>query len=321
MASWRVGWLVGLALWSAPVHAQGEAPAAPAVEVPVAPPEVAPPPQPSPPPAAARHDASDDGVPWWTGTTRYAGAYYEVGLTRGTGGYLPARGLDAVGMSGLHITENHGLMAKLIVGGLLLLGVHNTEYVGSTDNGYVHTDYYRVLSDQEVQGQLDAVHGAIQSDYTLDFNLYAPSVFPWAPGKQHGGGFRLAVSGGFELDTLDRLPIVLTVGGVIGHLSTLRTVPDPETGERETTSATFGVTACLRVPVTRYADVFLQWDLNFFSIGYLLDDASLSSPSPLTLGAYLHLTDRAYVRAEGVLGGFGVQSGKIGYQLEAGVRF
>jgi hypothetical protein len=316
-------------------------PPPPAESVPVAATPPAPPE--APPPVAAPKAVTppdDDSEPLWTGTARLAGRYYEVGLQSGTGGLIFAEDAGAVGITGVRVFEHHGYLSKLFVAALVAMGQSNGRYVGSTystqGNYVVRTDYYRSLTSEERAANAAAVDAAISGEYSWELTYYTHGLFGYEPGDSRATGFDSSLGVDFALGNIGPLPVVLTVGGYGAYVKTNAVWKDrgattvgatgalePVSHPTELTYRGLGLFARLHVPVTRYADVYAEWDLNAFTLAGANAErraAGEVNSSPLKLGGCLNLTDRAYVRAGIIFGGLGFSDGKVGTQLELGVR-
>ena len=268
------------------------------------------------------------GEPLWTGTARFTDRYYELGLTLGSGGLLFAKGASSVGLTGIRVYEHQGYISKAAVTIAVALGQSNSRYVGSTyhtSGGYVYrTDYYRPLTPAEQQAQAQQLQDAINGEYTTEFTYYSSNMFGLGGS---GSGFEMSMGGDISLGTLNGLPSILTLGGYGAYISSPVTWDDKTrtNAPKELSFTAIGMMARAHVPIHPLADAFVEWDANIAS---LFDSAAKKREkdgelygSPLKLGAYLHLTDRAYIKAQTVLGGFGFSDGKLGYQAELGVRF
>ena len=316
-------------------------PPPPAESAPVAPPPpaapAAPPPVVTPPTVTPADD--DTSEPLWTGTARLAGRYYEVGLQTGTGGLLFAEDAGTVGITGVRVFEHHGYLSKLFVAALVAMGQSNGRYVGSTystqGNYVVRTDYYRSLTSEERAANAAAVSAAISGEYSWELTYYTHGLFGYEPGESRATGFDSSLGVDFALGDIGPLPVVLTVGGYGAYMKTnavwkpgATTVGatgalEPVSHPTELTYRGAGIFARLHVPVTRLADVYAEWDLNAFSLAGANAErraAGEVNSSPLKLGGCLNLTDRAYVRGGFIFGGLGFSDGKVGTQLELGVR-
>jgi hypothetical protein len=273
-------------------------------------------------------DDDDDGQPLWTGTTRFASRFYEVGITAGMGGLLYAPDAGLVGMSGLSIQEHHGLLSKVGVALLVALGQSNSRYVGSTTtvegNYIVRRDYYRSLTPEERAAQAAAVAAAINGEYTTTLTVYGRDFLGIGPGATQAAGAEFSLGVDFNTFDIGQLPSVLTIGFYAASLSAPASWKSPGSKVSEISYTNLGVVGRWHVPASRYADLFLEWDANVLQLFLAGDEARASGKlytSPLKIGAYGHLTDRAYLRGQINMGGVGVGDGKIGAQLELGVRF
>lgn len=268
------------------------------------------------------------GEPLWTGTARFADRYYEVGITAGSGGLLFAKGAESVGLTGIRVYEHQGYISKAAVTIAVALGQRNSEYVGSTyhsDGRYTYrTDYYRPLTPQERAAQAQQLADAINGEYTTEFTYYSSNMFGLGG---TGAGFEMSLGGDLSLGTVGGLPAILTLGGYGAYITAPAVWQDKArtNAPSELSFTGFGMMARAHIPIHPMADALVEWDANLAS---LFDSGASKREtegklygSPLKLGGYLHLTDRGYVKAQAVLGGFGFSDGKLGYQAELGVRF
>jgi hypothetical protein len=283
-------------------------------------------------PASNASDDGDDSTehdpPLWTGTTRFASRFYEVGVSFGIGGLLYAPGAASVGMSGLTIQEHHGLLSKVGVALLVALGQSNRRYVGSTTsvegNYVVRRDYYRSLTPAEHAAQAAALSAAIDGEYTTTLTVYGRDFLGLGLGTTQASGAEFSLGVDFNTFDIGGLPSVLTVGFYAASLSAPASWKAPGSKVSELSYSNLGVVGRWHFPASRYADVFLEWDANVLQLFLGGDEERAKGnlyTSPLKLGAYGNLTDRAYVRGQVNIGGLGVSDGKVGAQLELGVRF
>lgn len=272
--------------------------------------------------------ASDHDPPLWTGTTRFASRYYELGVTAGMGGLVHAPGAEAIGMSGLTVQEHHGLVSKVGVALLVALGQSNSRYVGSTTtvegNYIVRRDYYRSLTPAERAAQAAALASAINGEYTTTLTVYSRNFLGVSPGSTQASGAEFSLGVDFNTFDIGALPSVLTLGFFAGSLSAPVTWKGPANPLKELTYTNVGMVGRWHFPATRYADLYLEWDANIIQLFIDAEAERLKGniyTSPLKLGAYAHLTDRAYLKGQATFGGLGFSEGRFGVQAEIGVRF
>ncbi|AKJ03815.1 hypothetical protein ATI61_11664 [Archangium gephyra] len=333
-----------------------EAPTPPAPEAAPPPPEVpvaepAPDLTPPEPPAQAESSAwseewksSGFGFPLTTlGTERFQGRFYEVGVLGGLGGPLAVAGLEsAVALNGVHIFENRGYVTKFTVGMLTALAVGlagNKEYVGSETSQYggytVRTDYYRLLTPDEI-AERNALPGkAMDDDYAVELSIYAPRM-PTAgllgADRRSASGFELYIGGPFLPE--GRLPVVFQWGLCASYIgvkgATFQAGQGPNTRDGANAEAPHvedfhyanaGLMLRLTVPVTAFVELRAQWDLNVlqaFGTQENLRQEGTYHTSPFRLGAVINLSDRLYGSVTGTLNGLGLHG--LGVGAEAGFR-
>lgn len=276
---------------------------------------------------APKKDPEEDESPLWTGTTRLASRYYEVGLNIAIGGLMRAPGAESIGLTGVSVFEHHGLISKIGVAALVALGQSNGKYVGSTTtvegNYVVRRDYYRSLTPEEQAAQAAAVQAAIRGEYTANLTVYSRGLFGLNPGTTQGSGAEFNIGMDIPITTIEQLPVVLTVGLNAASISAPVVWKDAKDLRRELTYSNLGFLARLHIPVTRYADMVVEWHLNALVLNGFdkpLAEGTLHT-SPLRVGMYGNITDRAYLKGQLILSGFGFSEGRLGYQAELGVRF
>ena len=268
------------------------------------------------------------GEPLWTGTARFADRYYELGVTAGRGGLLFAKGASTPGLTGIRVLEHHGYISKAAVTIAVALGQSNSRYAGSSyhsSGGYNYrVDYYRPLTGAERQAQAQMLSDAISGEYTTELTYYSSNIFGLGG---TGSGFEVMMGGDIPLGYIGKLPAVLTLGGYGAYISSPVTWDDKtrKDAPKELSFTGVGLAARAHIPILPLADALIEWDINIAS---LFDSGAKNREtlgelygSPLKVGGYFHLTDRGYIKAQGVLGGFGFSDGKLGYQAELGVRF
>ena len=272
--------------------------------------------------------SEEPSEPLWTGTARFADRYYELGVTAGRGGLLFAKGASTPGLTGIRVLEHHGYISKAAVTIAVALGQSNSRYAGSSyysSGGYNYrVDYYRPLTGAERQAQAQALSDAISGEYTTEFTYYSSNIFGLGG---TGSGFEMLMGGDIPLGYIGKLPAVLTLGGYGAYISSPVTWDDKtrKDAPSELSFTAFGLAARAHIPILPLADALVEWDMNIAS---LFDSGAKKREtegqlygSPLKVGGYFHLTDRGYIKAQAVLGGFGFSDGKLGYQAELGVRF
>ena len=323
-----------------------DTPSAPVLEAPA--PAPAPEPVAAPTPEPSEWDrewrTSGFGFPLTTlGTERFQGRFYEVGLVGGLGGPLAVPGVQsAVGLNGVHIFENRGYVTKFTVGMLTALAVGlagDKEYVGSTTSQYggytVRTDYYRVLTPDEIAERNALPAKALDDDYAVELSVYAPRM-PTAgllgADRRSASGFELYIGAPFLPE--GKLPIIFQWGlcasyiGVKGVTFAAGQGPNTRDGANAGAPhledfhyANVGAMVRLTIPVTAFAEVRAQWDLNalqLFGDKDSLEREGASHTSPFRLGAVINLSDRFYGSVTGTLNGLGLHG--LGVGAEAGVR-
>jgi hypothetical protein len=288
--------------------------AAPAAATPVAPP-------------AAKKPPADEGPPLFRGTGRFTDPFYEVGGTVVSGGLMYGGSTKTPTLTGVRVFEHHGYLARGFMGLLVALGQSNSRYVGSTystDGQYVYrTDYYRSLTASERASQERELSDAVNGKYSAEFTYYAPNLFNLDGSNSNSRGFETSIGGELALGSGGGgLPALLTIGGYAAYIQgspELRTQPTATVQHTHITYSNVGLMLRLHYPINKIVDVSAEWDANILSLFGGSENARRTSP--LKVGAYVNLTDRVYLRGQGILGGFGVSGGKLGMQAEAGIRF
>ena len=276
------------------------------------------------------------------GTERFQGRFYEVGAFGGLGGMLAVPGLESsVGLGGVHVFENRGYVTKFTIGLLTAVAVAaagNTEHVGSKTEQYggytLRTDYYRTLTPDELAERQALPSKAFDDDYAVDLYVYAPRM-PTASllgNRSTASGFELYVT--MPVLPQGKLPIVFQWGFCGAYVAasgaTFLAGQGPR-GDLEANAtanhvedfhyANAGVMLRLTVPVTAFAELRAQVDLNALQLFGHDDDfvkEGISHTSPFRLGAVINLSDRFYGSVTGTLNGFGRYG--LGAAAEAGVR-
>jgi hypothetical protein len=286
----------------------------------------------SPAASPSKSEEKSDSAPLFTGTARFADPYYEVGVVGGAGGLVYSAATKTPTLTGVRVFEHHGYIARAFMGLLVALGQSNSRYVGSsysTDGRYVYrTDYYRPLTAGERAAQAQALSDAVGGKYSAEFVYYAPNLLGLDPTGSRSRGFESSIGGDISLGSGGGgLPAILTIGGYGAYIqgapelrTQAATTPATTTQRADVSYSNIGLMLRLHYPINKVVDVSAEWDANILS---LFGDKNLNSrtTSPLKVGAYVNLTDRVYLRGQGILGGFGVSGGKLGGQGELGFRF
>jgi hypothetical protein len=261
-------------------------------------------------PSAARADSD--------GAALLGSTYYELSPIYASGGIAFPGGNEPIKASGVHLYERNGLGGKFIstvvVATILAAGSSNTEYMGSTYGSDYRVDYYRVKSPEELAAEdasrQQSINAAADNEYQMDVQIYWPQeghttatgfsweITPWVWGNADSFLFEL----GF-LWTRVRDDVCPSVA-------------DPAVLERCLYS-NFGMPLRFTVPMSRFLTFDLQWDLNWLALAD--DEHGLSHASPVRLQVTLNPFERVFARAGAVASS--LDTGKIGYVLEAGVRF
>lgn len=277
----------------------------------------------------------------FSGTGRHGGSFYELGLTWGVGGLLHAQGAAPIGLTGVRFVQHQGFISQLILLALSQLGVglgsvniqQESEYESVFDSrtGKTYqreisrtTTFTSTKSEAELKADLDAAEEGVAGLVTwFEATVYAPKVLGFGPAPSSSAGYELSIGVSFELAKLNHLPLVLSVGGAGANVRSPVTWTTTSSDVKELTCEHLGLLARLHVPLTRFADVALEWQPNVYTLVHLDKDAALTgvvAPSPLRAIAYVHLTNYLYVRGQVVLGGLGFTDGRLGYNLELGGR-
>ncbi|MBM4780098.1 MAG: hypothetical protein GQE15_20535 [Archangiaceae bacterium] len=275
----------------------------------------------------------------FSGTGRYGGSFYELGVTWGLGGLLHAPGAATIGQTGVRFVQHQGFLSQLLLLALSQLGVGlgsvnvqiESEYETRYRDGREYkvetartTTYSTTKSEAQLESELADARQAVQGLVSwFELTVYAPKVLGFSPGPSTASGYELSVGVSFQLGSLGSLPGVLSTGVSGANVS----APLSWVGQAGmATSLTYqnvGLLGRVHVPLTRFADVALEWQPNVYTLTTLDDDPAQSgvvAPSPLRAIAYVHLTNFVYVRGQVVLGGLGVTEGRLGFNLEVGGR-
>lgn len=279
------------------------------------------------------------------GTTLLGGSWYQAGFAWGAGGLLHRPGVAAVPLTGLRLHERHGVvsfgLSSLVVTIITALGAVDIQT--KTDvyevKGYINgrqevlertttttTTYTQVKSDEQVASEIRYLNDGLSGGTWLDLTVYADDLFGIKRGAPGGGGFDAALGVDAVLGYLGSNPVVLDVGFQVASVSSAAPAGLANLEATQLTYASVGLLGRLYVPVTRFLTLTAEFILNFFSLEYLIDGfedverRGRNVSSPLKLGVQTSLTDYVYLRAQGTLGGLGFTEGKLGFQLEAGVR-
>jgi hypothetical protein len=247
-------------------------------------------------------------------------SYYETGALYSSGGVGFGTTHDPMVGSGLHIYERNGyggkIVSTVIVATLMVLGASgDKEYLGSEYGAGYRVDYYRQRSAEEMAQDAEqrqaAMDATAKNEYQMDLQIFWPS-------ESTGGklkGFSWSVwpgSWSFDAFTFE-----------LGFLWARTHGPFCDDDDPATTTkvdcrySNFGSPIRFVVPVTRFATVDLQWDLNW--LGMSDHGVRLSHDSPVRAELTLSPVERLYVR-----GGVSVPTASfddIGVTLVAGVRF
>ncbi len=286
----------------------------------------------------ARGEVTYEGL--FAGTGRHGGSFYELGLTWGVGGLLHATGAAPMGLTGVRFVQHQGFLSQLIFLALGRLGVAlgavdiqvESEYETRTDaNGRRYevevartTTLTQRKSEGEVKAELDELDRGIDGVATwFECTVYAPKVLGFGPAPSSASGYELSFGASFELTRFNRLPVVLSLGGNGANVRSpvTWTNPTPDAAS-ELAYWNLGLLGRVHFPLTRFADLALEWQPNVHTLVQTDDPmkAGVVAPSPLRLLGYLHLTNFLFVRGQVVLGGLGFTEGKLGYALEVGGR-
>lgn len=291
----------------------------------------------------------------FSGTRVYASSsHYEVALLAGQGGLLFADGVAPIPLNGVVLRERNGLLSYLLtlVAGQALsaaviassaVEVSNVRSTRSTSTRYnadgsrtrvTTTTTSATVKQLKTQGQVDretaAANRSLETGLVghtfADLTIYAelPGLSALSGARPAGAGYELTVGGQGTLFELFELPVVLDVGF---HLANVRvkTPLSPGLGGPLLYHSAGGVMGRLRVPLTRFAALSVEWVLNFLSFDYLFDPEDLLSKgsrplSPLRFSLDLFATDHVFVRGDATFGALGVADGRLGFSLTAGVR-
>lgn len=275
----------------------------------------------------------------FSGTGRHGGSFYELGLTWGLGGLLHAPGAAPIGLTGVRFVQHQGFLSQLLLLALTQLGVGlsgvTVQVESEYETRYVDGRAYKrevsrttTITQTKSQEQLTSeMKEATQSLEGLvswfELTVYAPKVLGFSPGPSSASGYELSVGVSFQLASLGGLPLVLSTGVSGANVSSPLTWVGTAGAANTLTYQNLGLLARLHVPLTRFADVALEWQPNVYTIVHFDEDPAQTgvvAPSPLRAIAYLHLTDYLFVRGQVVLGGLGVTEGRLGYNLELGGR-
>ncbi len=279
------------------------------------------------------------------GTERFQGRFYEVGVLGGVGGPLAVRGAQSgVSLAGVHIFENRGYVTKFTLGMLVALAVAaagNEVHVGSKTEQYggytVRTDYYRTLTPDE-QARRNALAGeAFDEDYAVELSVYAPRMptVSALSGRPAASGFELYIGG--PMVSEGALPVIFQYGFAASYVgvkgvdfaagegpNALLAGNEGRVHREDFHYANAGAMVRLTVPVTAFAEVRAQWDINalqLFKYGGEKDKRVQEGryyTSPFRLGAVINVSDRFYGGVTGVLNGLGWHG--LGGTAELGVR-
>lgn len=275
----------------------------------------------------------------FSGTSRHGGSFYELGLTWGLGGLLHAPGAAPIGLTGVRFVQHQGFLSQLLLLALTQLGVGlssvnvqvESEYETLYDNGRAYkrevsrtTTFTQTKSQEQLTSEMRDAERSLEGLVSwFELTVYAPKVLGFSPGPSSASGYELSVGVSFQLASLGGLPLVLSTGVSGANVSSPLSVSGTAGAASTLTYENVGLLARLHVPLTRFADVALEWQPNVYTIVHFDEDPAQTgvvAPSPLRAIAYLHLTDYLFVRGQVVLGGLGVTEGRLGYNLELGGR-
>lgn len=252
---------------------------------------------------------------------------YEVSFVAGAGGLVHAPGAGVIPLTGLSFRENNGVLS-LALGALFGPALSKLRPVDLSNGPRAAPDGSSERAQHASDGKAPArlgVRDGLAGVTFFELSVYADGFLGWNRGATGASGYELAVGAHGELFAVNGLPFIVEAGFELANVR----VPAP-TGSGVGGPFLYWASGGLLVrgvlPVTRFLTVSLEWILNALSIEYLLEsDAQLLAEgrvvsSPLKLTAELHLTDHAFVRAQGLLGGLGVTGGRLGGLLTLGVR-
>jgi hypothetical protein len=276
------------------------------------------------------------------GTTLLGGSWYQAGFAYGGGGLIHRPGVPAVPLTGLHFHERHGVVSFGLTSLLAIIGTALSAWDIKQQvevyevKGYLNgreqvlertttttTTYTQTKSDEQVAQEIRHLQDGLSGGTWLDLTVYADDLFGIKRGAPGGSGFDAALGLDAVLGHLGSNPVVLDLGFQVASVSA---AAPPGLEAKQLTYASVGFLGRLYVPVTRFLTLTAEFILNFFSLEYLLEGfeeverTGRNVSSPLKLGVQTSLTDYVYLRAQGTLGGFGFTEGKLGFQLETGVR-
>jgi hypothetical protein len=261
-------------------------------------------------PTAARADAASAAL---LGST-----YYELSPIYASGGITFPGGNEPIKASGVHIYERNGLGGKFVstafIAVMLALGKSDTEYMGSSYGSDYRVDYYRVKSADEVAAEDAArdrsVHAAADNEYQMDVQILFPQE-----GYTTASGFSWAITP-WVWGSPDTFLFELGFLWTRVHDRVCPSEADP-TQLESCTYSNFGMPIKLSMPITNLFIADLEWDLNWLALAS--DEHGLSHASPVRAWLTFNPLDRVFARA-GVVAS-STDTKKVGYVLEAGVRF
>ena len=268
-------------------------------------------------------ETETSGTPWFTGTRRRLGQYYEIGAFIGNTGSLGVSGRSSQSpQMGVRFMEHHGLITKFTVGLLAAMAasgdrVETGRTVQRTGDYEVTTVYSRRKTDGEREADREMVAGALSGEYVTEFVLYTDGLFGAGAGKAdrvRGGDFYLGgnFAGPFVLD----LPSIFDIGLVYSFNHASDVLFDD--GHRANVEfVNFGLMVRYQVPITTLVELLAQIDLNVYGLLSSKKENTVHG-TPLRLGAYLNLTDRVYLRP---MLTYTTGTSGLGKLVEAGIRF
>ena len=276
---------------------------------------------------------------YFSGTRLLRGFYFEIAFLYGAGGLVHTPGAAPIPMTGLRLSERHGffswVLAKILGDAMIAYSAVEISNVSTSvsdryvGNGVIErtttTSYTarRVMSDQQVLAAQGDLSKSLTGSTWLDIVAYDDKFLGIERGVPGAAGWEFAFGVDFELFQWNGLPAVLDVGLYFANVRAARPLGASISGSKLEYPAG-GVVARFHLPLTRFFTLTAEQVLNVLSFGYLIDadteQVGRVPSSPLRLGLQLHLTDRVFVKAQGVLGGFGFVDGKLGFLVDMGVR-
>ena len=245
-------------------------------------------------------------------------SYYELSPMYANGGITFPGGNEPIKASGVHIYERNGIGGKIVattfIAFLLAAGRSDTEYLGSTYGSDYRVDHYRVKSADEMAAEDRQRQASISqtaaNEYQMDVQIYWPQ-----DGYTTASGFSWALvpwSWGSADSFVVELGFLWTrLHDYVCHAEMAATVSE------RCVYSNFGSPLRVAVPVTPYAVLDLQWDLNWLALAD--DEHGVSHASPVRASLTLSPFERLFARG-GVVAS-SLDPSKVGFVLEAGLRF